>query len=361
LISNARALAELIDRIAPLPRIALDTEADSLHCYFEKICLIQISTPHEHVLIDPLAGLDLQSLFDTLGRKTLILHGADYDLRLLHRLLRFRADDLFDTMLAARLCGMQELGLSALVAKYFGVTLSKASQKANWALRPLPETMIQYAVNDTRYLLDLAGILEERLAELGRLAWFRETIARMQAAAREPRARDEATVWRITGSSALSPRAQSVLRVLWQWRDSEARAWDRPSFHVIGNKDLLRIAADAAAGQPVAPPRMTGRRKKSFEVVLALALDVPESEWPRPEKARRSRPSREMLKRLDDLRAVRDRVAKELDLDASILAPKHALEAVSVDPGCDALMPWQRRLLGMDLVQPSLLPAEAVT
>ncbi len=353
MISNASALAELIDRIAPLPRIALDTEADSLHCYFEKICLVQLSTPHEHSLIDPLAGLDLQPLFDALGHKTLVLHGADYDLRLLHRTLHFRADDLFDTMLAARICGLQELGLSALVEKYFGVKLSKASQKANWALRPLPQTMIEYALNDTRYLLDLSGILEGLLVELGRFGWFRETIARMQAAAREPRVRDEATAWRITGSSALPPRAQSVLRVLWQWRDSEAKAWDRPSFHVIGNKDLLRIAADAAAGKTVTPPRMTGRRKKSFEVVLALALDVPESEWPRPEKTKRSRPSREMLKRLENLRAVRDRVAKEAGLDASILAPKHALEAVAADPGCDALMNWQRKLLGLETIGPS--------
>lgn len=348
MISDPGALAELIHRLAPHSTIAIDTEADSLHSYFEKVCLIQISTSDEHVLVDPLAGLDLRPLFETLRPKRLILHGADYDMRLLYRALQFTADDLFDTMIASRLCGLKELGLAALVQKYFGVQLSKASQKANWAIRPLSPQMVEYAINDTRYLLDLGAILEAKLRELGRWEWFAESRDRMLAAAREVRPRDDTKAWKISGSSKLSPRAQSVLRVLWQWRDTEAKAWDRPPFHVMGNEDLLRISEKAISGEHISTPRMTGRRRTSFEVVLALALQIPESEWPREEKVRRKRADRGMLDRLDQLRAKRDKVAAELELDPAILAPRQAMEATAAEPSCDALMKWQRRLLGLD-------------
>ena len=153
LIADPQGLAELIARLIPLSRIALDTEADSLHSYFEKLCLIQISTEHENMLVDPLAGFSLQPLYEALAgsgsssmvRTTICACSTAAG--------QFAAKDIFDTMIAARLCGYQELGLAALVARHFGVKLSKASQKANWALRPLSNQMIEYAINDTKYLL----------------------------------------------------------------------------------------------------------------------------------------------------------------------------------------------------------------
>lgn len=347
MIADSTALAELIGRLSPLSQIAIDTEADSLHSYFEKLCLIQISTGEEDLLVDPLAGMSLQPLYDVLANKRLILHGADYDLRLLNRTGTFAATDIFDTMIASRLCGFQELGLAALVAKYFDVKLSKASQKANWALRPLSKQMLDYAVNDTKYLMHIAATLEAELHRLERWEWFAESRDRMIASAREPRERDENKAWRISGSAALSPRAQSVLRVLWYWRDGEARAWDRPPFHVIGNEDLCRIAEKAVRGEAYSTPRMSSRRRKSFEVVLALALHIPEEEWPVPPKVRRRRTTREEAARFEQLKTARDKVAGELGLDPSIVAPRGALEAASVTPDTPALMRWQKKLIGL--------------
>lgn len=351
MIADSQGLAELIDRIAPLPSIAIDTEADSLHSYFEKLCLIQVSTGDADFLVDPLAGFPLEPFYQALAPKRLVFHGADYDMRLLHRGGNFPATNIFDTMIASRLCGYQELGLAALVAKHFGVKLSKASQKANWALRPLSKQMVEYALNDTRYLLPLAEIIEADLHRLGRWDWFAESRDRMIASAREPRERDESMAWRISGSAALSPRAQSVLRVLWFWRDGEARAWDRPPFHVIGNEDLVRIAEKAVRGEAYSTPRMSARRRKSFEVVLALALHIPENEWPVPPKTRRRRPTREQTERFDSLKATRDRAAAGLGLDPSIIAPRGALEAASVDPSTTVLMNWQRRLLNLPVAE----------
>ena len=348
MIADDASLSELVGGLAGSTRIALDTEADSLHCYFEKLCLIQISAEGGHWLVDPLAQVNLQPLFDTVCSRRLVFHGADYDLRLLRRVGDFEPADLFDTMIAARLCGRAGLGLAALVEEFFGIKLSKASQKANWAIRPLSDQMVEYALNDTRYLLEIADTLEADLRRLGRWTWFEESRDRMIASTRETKERDDHKVWRISGSSALSPHAQAVLRILWFWRDSEARSWDRPPFHVMGNEDMLRVADQVSKGDAsYSTPRMNGRRRKSFEVVLALALQIPESEWPKQEKIRRKRAPKDHLERFEALKKIRDAAAAGLGLDPAIVAPRGALEATAADPASPVLMNWQRELLGL--------------
>ncbi len=347
MIADQNRLSELVATLAGASQIALDTEADSLHCYFEKLCLIQVSADGGHWLVDPLAGLDLQPLFDVVCSKRLVFHGADYDLRLLRRCGSFEPSDLFDTMIAARLCGRTGLGLAALVEGFNGIKLSKASQKANWAIRPLSSQMVEYALNDTRFLLEIAAQIESDLRQLGRWAWFEESRDRMIASTREIKERDDSKVWRISGSSALSPHAQAILRILWFWRDAEARAWDRPPFHVIGNEDILRVADQVSRGDAYSTPRMNGRRRTSFEVVLALALQVQESEWPRVEKVRRKRAHKDHLARFESMKKTRDAVAADLGLDPAIVAPRGAMEATAADAGSLALMSWQRQLLGL--------------
>src|SRR6185437_16527583 len=137
LISTSEQVGELISHIDPHGRVAIDTEADSLHCYREKLCLLQVSLPEGDFLVDPLAGSDLAPLANTFARKEIVLHGADYDLRLLRRALNFQPAHLFDTVIAARLLGVRGFSYAALVEKYFGVQLAMGSEKANWALRRL--------------------------------------------------------------------------------------------------------------------------------------------------------------------------------------------------------------------------------
>src|SRR5690349_5936841 len=124
--------------------VSVDTEADSLHAYPEKVCLIQISTINGEELIDPLAGVNLNPLLSALSGHELIMHGADYDLRLLCKHHEFVPSAIFDTILAARLVGARRFSLSDLVEKYLDVKLEKGAQKANWALRPLTEKMERY-------------------------------------------------------------------------------------------------------------------------------------------------------------------------------------------------------------------------
>src|SRR5204863_7799767 len=135
-------------------------------------------------------------LASLLSKKEIVLHGADYDLRLLRRALHFQSRSVFDTAIAARLLGIREFSYAALVRKYFDVELPKGSQKANWALRPLSSRMETYARNDTHYLLPLAARLEKQLSEVGRLQWFRQSCERAIASAALDRERDDDEAWR---------------------------------------------------------------------------------------------------------------------------------------------------------------------
>src|SRR3954469_12456422 len=122
MIQTDAQLAELLPKLETVDRVAVDTEADSLHCYFEKLCLVQISVPGHDYLVDPLSQVDLAPLATALTPKELVLQGADFDLRLLRRTLGFVATRVFDTVIAARLLGIRSFSLAALVERYFGVT-----------------------------------------------------------------------------------------------------------------------------------------------------------------------------------------------------------------------------------------------
>jgi ribonuclease D len=327
------------------PRLALDTEADSLHCYHEKLCLIQIATPEFSELLDPLAAVPLEEFIAAINHKELVFHGADYDLRLLNRHANFAPARLFDTMLAARLVGETHVGLAALVKKFFDVELSKASQKANWAQRPLSSQMLDYALCDVQYLLEIEDILTSKLVDLGRMSWLEEWVERMMETCRNVKEKDPEQRWRITGMAKLGPRAQAVGRALWFWRDTEASNWDRPPFYVMSNSDILRIADAAVAGRPFSTPRFPRNRRERFEQTLETALALPDTEWPVTEKRRRPRPDPNFSQRFDNLKAHRDRVARELNLEPALIAPKAAMEAFAARGDTDLLMNWQCDLL----------------
>jgi len=347
LISTPPALADLITELARFDPIAVDTEADSLHCYFEKLCLIQISVDGRDLLVDPLAGLDLQPLYELLAAKRLILHGADYDLRLMRRAGFTEPRSVFDTMIAARLTGHMEFSLAALVKQYFGIELVKGSQKANWARRPLSEQMEAYARNDTHYLIELAANMERQLRELGRWEWFEQSCSKAVATARVDKERDMDAAWRVTGSSDLQGRAAAILRALWFWRDSEARSADRPAFHVLQNEKLIEAANRLDYGENVSYPHFSTSRQRRFTAAAQAALALPPEEWPRPIRKPRIRPTPEQERFFARIKSKRDAAATALKLDPSLIAPKATLEQIASDPASAVarLMPWQLALL----------------
>jgi ribonuclease D len=348
-IASDSQLTALLPELDKFQRIAVDTEADSLHCYFEKLCLIQLTFDGKDLLVDPLAPIDLQPLGSLLAQKEIVLQGMDFDLRLLRRTFDLPVREVFDTVIAARMLGLREFSYAALVQQFYGVTLAKGSQKANWARRPLPPAMEAYAKNDTHYLLPLAETMEEQMRVLGRMEWFRQSCRRMLELTLVTRERDPDEAWRITGSGTLSPQTSAVLRALWQWRDAEARLSDRPSFHILQNSALIEASKQIVAGETPEFRHFSERRRHGFLAAARAGMEAPESEWPqRPPRPVRTR-TPGFDKKVEELRKRRDQKAEELAIDPAFIAPRSALEGIAADPvrSETLLVAWQRELLGL--------------
>jgi len=349
-IGTAAALAALLPRLSAAEWLALDTEADSLHAYPEKICLIQISIAGADELVDPLTGIELNPLWAALRGRGLILHGADYDLRLFHEHHRFRPHEVFDTMIAARLAGVERFGLGDLVELFLGVKLDKAPQKANWAMRPLSQRLLDYARRDTHHLKALSDMLITRLREQGRLGWCEESCAKLVAdCARDPVV-DEDEVWRLKGSGRLSRPALAVLREVWHWREREALAWNRPPFFVLMHDLVVSVANAAAHGGPwedFLPRRWPPRRFESLREAVRRGLAAPHDRQPAQVRHVARHPTAAEKRRFEELKLRRDRKAGELRIDPTLIASRVTLDELARggDAAWAGLMCWQRELL----------------
>ncbi len=336
-VSQPAALESLIRRVHAAERVAVDTEADSLHNYFEKVCLIQLSLKDEHYLVDPLCELELGGFLEALAEKPLILHGGDYDLRMLRNSLGFRPrGEVFDTMIAAQLLGIEDIGLAALIQKFFNITIGKVGQKSDWSHRPLSEKQLCYAINDTRFLAPLSARLAGELNERGRMDWHEESCRAMIAATGHDRERNPGEAWRVKGAGRLTRRQLAYLRELWHWRDQHARRMNVPAFKVFGNQQILDLLqwAESHPGTPLhqgpeLPRNIRGALLKTLEETVLRTARMDPSEWPEPKKfERHDPPSPEVTAQLDALRAECARIANELQIAAPTLAPRAALEAI---------------------------------
>jgi ribonuclease D len=327
---------------------AIDTEADSLHCYEEKLCLIQFAVKDRFAIIDPLSIGDLSSLIDFINRTEVWLHGADFDMRMLKRTYGSVPEVVYDTQTASRLLGVKKFGLVNLVENHFGVVLPKTSQKADWGKRPLSEKMLEYAVNDVRYLLKMADTLTSRLKELERWDWFVESCESAKELASVIKEKDEDLAWRISGWGKLDQEGMAFLRALWFWRDGEAARRNRPAFKIIGNQDLLRFSQDLQKGIEVKlPSRFPSQPVKRFKKAIESVRELMPADFPeRPKRVKGKRdPTAE--KKFDKLKILRDRVSEELDIDPTLIASRATLERVAASPqeADEILLNWQKNLL----------------
>ena len=354
LINQPDQLPPLFAALDRCTEIALDTEADNLFRYKTQVCLLQILADGEIYLVDLLAGLPLGDLWSRLAAKPLIMHGSDYDLRLLWELCRFQPLSLFDTMFAAQLLNIPRFGLAALLEQYFGVQLDKDHQKANWSQRPLDRGMLDYAALDVHHLLGLRDQLRAELVRLGRLEWMEQKCRWQIAVARDGFAPSDENDWRIGGAEKLSGRGLTVLHALWHWREGWAEKLNTPPFKVTGNELLLRLSRAADEGAP--PEELLrvnlGRRQDRLFPSLAEAIrrgyaDDPHT-LPRRERRRDYAPMRpDELARQDRIKADRDRLAHGLNLDPTLLATRSQLVLIAREPASidTVLLPWQAQLL----------------
>jgi ribonuclease D len=342
--------------------LAIDTEADSLHHYPEKVCLIQLSFGARDYLVDPLAEVSLEPLAERLldGSIVKILHGADYDLRMLHRAFGITFTGLFDTMIAARILGETRFGLAALLEQFFDIPMDKKFQRADWSMRPLTPEMARYAAMDTHYLIPLYDKLVARLEELGRRGWATEEFERLEQIRPAPRASAEDGFRRVKGAGKLDRRKLAVLRELWLLREAHARRLDRPPFRVLHDERLIELGqrlpdqiADLEGLDKLPRPWRQGRRAHELLAAIRTGLAVPSKDWPARSKGGRNRSAQKTPdERLVAIRDHRDKVAEELGMEPSLLGPRAVLEQIAErlqsgkDPAATPeLRRWQWELL----------------
>ncbi|MBM4184631.1 MAG: ribonuclease D [Gemmatimonadetes bacterium] len=362
----------LIEDLGRAKRIALDCEAAGFHRYSDRLCLVQLSTERTTYLIDPLAFDPADVLRGPLEDPDLpvVMHGADFDLRLLARDLRIRLRGLFDTQIAAQLLGEEALGLASLLESRFGVKLSKKFQRADWAERPLGEGMLEYAADDTRHLMRLADWLTAELAEARRLAWTKEECRALEAAAgglpKEETPEDP--VARIKGARHLSPRQLTALREALAWRDEIARAKDRATFRVVAEGPLIEaVAAHPRSVRELLaikgfPPRLAEEAGASLVERIERVAQMRDDElrgYPRPERRGGTRITPDVEALAERLKDARNRKADELGLPrGTLLSNATLIEIARAGPRSldalatvDGMRRWKAEALGEDFLK----------
>jgi ribonuclease D len=361
-------LAGLARELAETPAVAIDTEADSLHHYPERLCLIQVGLGDAREwLIDPLALADLEPLRPVFAARgtVKILHSADNDLAQLKRRYGFAFATLFDTALAARFLGVRELGLERLLATFLGVETGKSQQKTDWARRPLSPAQEAYAAEDVRHLPALRERLLVELRALGREAWLTEECEALASLSMPERPVDDEGYRRLRGASRLDRRGLSILRALHARREAWARAERRPPFKVLSPETLVALAAApprdraALAGVPGLPARLIERYGDGIleAVARGLADPIPES----PPGARPSRPVvlPVVRQRMDALRRWRAAAAERTGLEPGVLLPQRLIDLLAAGPPADpagllgipGLRRWRTEAFGPEILE----------
>lgn len=335
-IDTQQGADDFLTDISGIREIAVDTEGASFHRFIDRIYLLQISTRERSAVIDPLPIGMPAGLGQILENNDIevVFHDADYDLRLLHQDYGWHVNHIFDTRIAAQLLGIKAFGLAALLEQFFDVKLDKKHQRADWSLRPLPPGMLDYAAQDTKYLLDLRDQLKAKLDKLGRWEWAREEFQRLEGTKWED---DDGTgaFLRIKGARDLTRRELALLRELVPWRDSVAKEIDRATFRVMGNEVLLDIARTApktARDLSTMKGMPRGVLERGASAILAAVqrgLEVEEENLPRFPRAAKWDREIDFDDRVAKLKSVRDAAATRLNLDPGVLCSRERLEAIA--------------------------------
>ncbi len=244
LVETPEDLETLARHLRRSPQVALDIEANSLHAYRERTCVVQVTSGGRHAIVDAVALEDLTPLRDVFDRDSVevLFHGGDYDIAMLSRDHGFAFHRVFDTMIAAMILGEEKIGLANLVLDAYGVQLDKRYQKADWARRPFQPDQIDYLYRDTAYLPGLAADLRARLAAAD-LVEEADIEFRRLAKRVGKRVEADPDAWRrIKGSSKLDARGRAVMAELHLWREGEAERRDTPPFKILSPRALLALA-----------------------------------------------------------------------------------------------------------------------
>jgi ribonuclease D len=366
-IQRKEDVAEVARALAASDLVAADTEAAGYHRYHDRICLLQLSTRSQTYLIDTLAVTDLAPLAGILAdplRET-VFHDADYDLRLLDRDFGLHVRGVFDTKVAAQFLGEPAFGLASLAEKYLGVKVEKKHQRADWAQRPLPRDMLEYAAQDTSLLPDLRDKLRAALADAGRLDWAEEEF-RIAETVQWGSLPDDAPFLKIKNTRDLKPRQLAALRELHGWREDLAHERDVAPFRVVTNDVLVAVARALPVTQaalqeaPGVPGVLADRYGAELLSAVTRAHALAAEDLPtRPRGPGRPQSDPALDARMELLKQARDRAADKLGIDRGFLMPRTQLEEVAraIPATQEALLElpgirrWQAAAAGEELLE----------
>lgn len=328
LIQNKDRLHWLVTKLLSQPRIAVDTESNSLFAYQERVCLIQFSIPENDYLVDPISLPSVMKLAPIFAHPEIekVFHGAEYDLMCLKRDFNFTFTNVFDTRVACRALGRKQSGLRALLAEELGVKVNKRYQRANWGKRPLPSDMLDYARLDTHYLLLLRDNLIEALRTTGTLEETLEACVYMTKVDAHNHLFDPEGYWRISNARKLTSRQMAVLRELYLYRDQKARHLDRPPFKVLGDKTLLAIA-EAAPVDVKELSLLTGMTPRQIQrygdgVLSAIARG---GQAPSPKRPSHRSFDEAVHSRFEALHTWRKKAARIRKVESDVILPRDIL------------------------------------
>jgi len=387
-IQTLSDLKPLCRQLSSEPVIGVDTEADSLHHYFPKVCLVQISTSKHIFVIDPLAMQTMDPLRPVFASRQTkkILHGAGYDVRLLFRDFAIKVNNLFDTMLASQFIGEKEPSLAAVVKKRFGATLNKKYQRADWSKRPLGHDMMLYAAHDTLHLIRLYRELEQELESKGRLSWVEEECKLLTRTGLEERSSASADVSkqhgldplgngiskaglplfrRFKGAGKMVPRDLAVLEMILQFRERIAMEEDRPPFRIFSNRVVQNLVTAKPAGRaalkevPNLQPDFMSLYAEAVLDAIQSGLQLPEDRLPSFPKTRRPPQDSRKQARLKRLKKWRGHKAAQLEIEAGLICNNLLLDTLAEGNPKDiddlkairGIKAWHRKTFGQEIIQ----------
>lgn len=318
--------------------IGVDLEADAMHSFKEKICLLQIATDSKAYLVDPFVVKDISSFIQVLENKEIIkvFHGSDFDIRSLDRDYNACVNNLFDTEIACRFLGENERGLGALLKKYFDVATDKRFQRVDWSKRPLKQDMIEYSVVDVAHLVELYDILKEQLEKIGRFEWAREEFG-LQEKVRYENNNVPPLFVKFKGAGRLDNRSLAVLENLLLLRLQIAEKKDRPLFKVFSNKSLL----DMAVKKPLEVDKMVKDRMLSSrqadmygrhcKEAITAGVRLAHRDLPSYPRGKRIKKDEKVLKRIKKLKKMRERLSEEIGMEPGFLLNNNLITSIAVN------------------------------
>ncbi|HUO53718.1 MAG TPA: ribonuclease D [Rhodoblastus sp.] len=358
LITDSGELAAYCQSFAKHPFVTVDTEFLRETTFWPKVCVIQLACEDEAIAIDALAeDIDLTPFFDLMANRDVVkvFHAARQDLEIVWRLARLIPAPLFDTQVAAMVCGYgDQIAYGELAQSVCKVTLDKSSRFTDWSRRPLTDAQIDYAIADVTHLRDIYKALRQRLERSGRLHWLTDEMAGLCNP--ETYEQSPARAWERYAHRARKPRDLAVLMELAAWREHEAQTRDVPRSRVLKDDILTEVALAAprtaeALGDLRAFPRGMERSRAGAEILAAIERGLARDPKSLPKLERERRGGGGATTEL--LKVLLRQVAEKQGVAAKMIATTDELEALASDDNADvpALKGWRRDLFGAKALQ----------